>query len=281
MISLGLVAQSGGGVEGAIAGVAGIPVAFVVGMVSFFTPCILPLLPGYISYVSGVTGEELESGAKRSRVLLGTLLFVLGFALIFTALGATASAVGGFLLDRFPLVERISGAFVIVMGVAFLLTVWTKRLMAASVSGSALAPVARGGLALARVMGGERGLSARPGAGVVGALPLGAAFAVTWTPCVGPGLATVLTIAGSEGSAGRGAILLFSFSLGFGLWFVLGGLAFRRASRAVTAIRRHLTSLTFVGGVFLLAIGILLITNQWANLMAPFRRWLVRFTPPI
>ncbi len=277
-----VIAQAAEGVEGAIAGAAGVPVAFVVGMVSFFSPCILPLLPGYLSYVSGVSGEELSSGARRSRVFLGTLLFVLGFALIFTALGATTSAVGGFLFDHFGLVERISGVLVIAMGVAFLLTVSTKRLMAATESGGPLAPVARSGLAVARVMGAERGVGTRAAsAGLVGALPLGAAFAVTWTPCVGPGLATVLTIAGSEGSAARGAILLFSFSLGFGLWFVLGGLAFGRATRAVAAVRRHITALTLVGGVFLIAIGVLLVTDQWGNLLAPVRRWLVRFTPPI
>ena len=275
-----LLAQSNG-VEDAIAGAAGIPVAFVVGMVSFFTPCILPLLPGYLSYVSGVSGEELEAGARRSRVLVGTLLFVLGFALIFSTLGATASAIGGFFLDNFPLVERISGVFVIVMGIAFLLTISTRWLMTTGESGGVLAPVARGGLVVARVVGQERGMHGRPSAGVIGALPLGAAFAVTWTPCVGPGLATVLTIAGSEGSAARGALLLFSFSLGFGFWFVLGGLAFRRATRAVAAIRRRMTALTLVGGVFLVTIGVLLVTNQWGNLLAPIRRWLVRFTPPI
>lgn len=278
---IAILAQSSGGVEGAIAGAAGVPVAFVVGMVSFFTPCCLPLLPGYLSYVSGVSGEELELGTRRRRVFLGTLLFVVGFALIFTALGATSSVIGGFLFDHFSLVERLSGVFVIAMGIAFLLTVWTKRLMTLSESGGALAPVARGGLAVARVVGAERGVGTRASAGLVGALPLGAAFAVTWTPCVGPGLATVLTIAGSEGSAARGALLLFSFSLGFGLWFILGGLAFGRATRAVAAVRRHIAAMTLAGGVFLIAIGVLLVTNQWGNLLAPVRRWLVRFTPPI
>ena len=278
---IAILAQSSGGVEGAIAGAAGVPVAFVVGMVSFFTPCCLPLLPGYLSYVSGVSGEELELGTRRRRVFLGTLLFVVGFALIFTALGATSSVIGGFLFDHFSLVERLSGVFVIAMGIAFLLTVWTKRLMTLSESGGALAPVARGGLAVARVVGAERGVGTRASAGLVGALPLGAAFAVTWTPCVGPGLATVLTIAGSEGSASRGALLLFSFSLGFGLWFILGGLAFGRATRAVAAVRRHIAAMTLAGGVFLIAIGVLLVTNQWGNLLAPVRRWLVRFTPPI
>jgi cytochrome c-type biogenesis protein len=270
-----------GGVQGAVSGAAGIPVAFFVGVLSFFTPCILPLLPGYLSYVSGVSGEELESGLKRSRVLAGTFLFVLGFALIFTALGASASALGGFFLDRLPLIERIAGVFVILMGIAFLLTVSTRRLLVMSDAGGARAFAARGGLAVARVVGQERGFEHRTSAGVFGALPLGMAFAVTWTPCVGPGLGTILTLAGTEGSAGRGALLLFSFSLGFGVWFVLGGLAFRRAMRAVGAIRRHLPALTLVGGVLLIAIGVLLVTGVWNDLLAPFRTWLNRFTPPI
>jgi cytochrome c-type biogenesis protein len=276
-----VLAQTSSGVEGAISGVAGIPVAFFVGVLSFFTPCILPLLPGYISYVSGVSGEELEAGTKRKRVLAGTLLFTLGFALVFTALGAATSVVGGWLLDHFSVVNRIAGVFVILMGVAFLLTVSTRWLVAATQTGGVRAAAAKSGLVLARFVGQERGLEGRPSAGLIGALPLGAAFAVTWTPCVGPGLATILTLAGSEGSALRGAILLFSFSLGFGIWFVLGGLAFRRATGAVSAIRRHLPALTFIGGVFLIAIGVLLVTNQWGNLLAPFRRWLARFTPPI
>jgi len=280
-VSLAIVLAQSGGIERAVSGAAGVPVAFFVGVVSFFTPCILPLLPGYLAYVSGVSGEELESGAKRSRVLAGTLLFTLGFALIYTALGATASAVGGFFLDRLPLIERAAGVFVIVMGVAFLLSASTKRLIAVSERPGATGAAARGGLVLARIVGQERGHGVRASPGVLGALPLGAAFAVTWVPCVGPGLAVILTLASSEGSAARGALLLFSFSLGFGVWFVLGGLAFRRATRAVAAIRRHLSVLTAIGGVFLIAIGVLLVTNKYANIIAPFRTWLNRFTPPI
>jgi cytochrome c-type biogenesis protein len=280
-VNVFVLGEASSGVQGAISGAAGIPVAFFVGVLSFFTPCILPLLPGYISYVSGVSGEELEAGTQRKRVLAGTLLFTLGFALVFTALGAATSAVGGFLLDRFALVERVAGGFVVLMGIAFLLTVSTRWLVAASEKGGVRAAAARGGLVLARVIAQERGPGRHASAGLIGALPLGMAFAVTWTPCVGPGLATILTLAGSEGSVLRGAILLFFFSLGFGMWFVLGGLAFRRATGAVAAIRRRLPLLTFVGGVFLVAIGILLLTNQWGNLLAPFRRWLARFTPPI
>jgi len=280
-----LIAQtSSGGVEGAISGVAGIPVAFFVGMVSFFTPCILPLLPGYLSYVSGVTGEELQTGAHRSRVLVGTLLFVIGFASVFTLLGyATASATNrlGFLLDNLSVVNRIAGVFVIVMGLAFLSTVFAGTLQKWNEPGGVRSTFAGAGLAFGRFFAMERRIEGRPGVGVVGALPLGAAFAVGWTPCVGPGLATILTLAATERSGLRGAVLLLSFSLGFGVWFVLGGLAFRRATRAVAFLRRHMRALTLVGGTFLLTIGILLVTNYWGNVIAPLQRWLVRYTAPI
>lgn len=281
-MNVGFLAQ--GGVEGAVSGAAGIPVAFLVGVVSFFTPCVLPLLPGYLSYVSGVSGQELESGTRTSRVFIGTSLFVLGFGTVFTLLGyAVASATDrlGFVLDRFSLVTRIAGVFVIVMGLAFLSTLFVKRLQSWKEDGGPKAAIAGAGLTFARLFGTERRLEARPRAGVLGAFPLGAAFAVGWTPCVGPGLATIFAVAGSEGSGLRGAVLLASFSLGFGVWFVLGGLAFRRATRAVSFLRRHMRALTLVGGTFLLGIGILLVTNYWNTLLSPVRRWLVRFTPPI
>lgn len=276
-----ILAQSAG-VEGAIAGPAGIPVAFVVGMIGFLSPCCLPLLPGYISYMSGVGGEDLKAGAQRRRVLRATLLFVLGFAIIFTALGATASALGGFLLDRLSVINRVAGAFIIVMGLVFLSSLFARALTRLAGGDGSLVPrLARGGLRVVGVFMRERSLSARPAAGVKGALPLGMAFAVGWTPCVGPGLATILTVAGTEGSAGRGAVLLFSFSLGFGVWFILGGLAFRRALGAVKWVRRHVAVITAVGGLFMVTIGVLLVTNVWYTVLAPLRRLINNFAPPI
>jgi cytochrome c-type biogenesis protein len=280
-MTIALLAQ---GVEGAVSGAAGLPVAFFVGVASFFTPCILPLLPGYLSYVSGVSGQELETGAKRSRVFVGTVLFVLGFASLFTLLGyAVASATDrlGFLLDNFSIVTRVAGVFVILMGLAFLSTLSVRRLQGWRERGGVRAGIARVGLVFARVFGSERRLEIPSRVGVFGAFPLGAAFAVGWTPCVGPGLATIFAVASTEGSGLRGALLLLAFSLGFGVWFVLGGLAFRRATRAVAFLRRHMRGLTLVGGTFMLAIGILLVTDYWNTLLNPFRRWLVNFTPPI
>lgn len=277
-----LLAQTTESVQGAIAGPVGIPIAFVVGMISFFTPCILPLLPGYLSYVSGVSGEELEIGARRSRVLAGTLLFTLGFSIVFTMLGfATGSLTGSFGFLVGPAAERIAGVFVIVMGIAFLSTLYVRALERWRQSGGARGGVGRAGLAVARVFGAERRFEVRPAAGVAGALPLGAAFAVGWVPCVGPGLATILTIAGGEGSGVRAAALLLSFSFGFGVWFVLGGLAFKKATRATAFLRRNMRTLTAIGGAFLLTIGLLLVTNLWGDVMAPLRRWANRFVPPI
>lgn len=277
-----ILAQSSTGLETAILGPAGLLVAFFVGTVSFFTPCILPLLPGYLAYTSGVGGEELEAGHARRRVVGAIALFVLGFSLVFTALGATASALGGFLLDRFGLINRIAGAIVIVMGLAFLSGLALRRFHTWQDSeNAAVAAAGRAGARVAGVFMKERALEAKPRAGLAGALPLGAAFAVGWTPCVGPGLATILTLAATEGSAARGAALLFSFSIGFGVWFLLGGLAFRRVAAASERLRRHMGKLTAAGGVFLLAIGVLLVTNQWERLLAPLRRLIVNFTPPV
>lgn len=268
-------------IDDAVAGAAGIPLAFLIGMISFFSPCILPLVPGYLSFMSGVSGEDLSTGVQKKRVLAATSLFVLGFAIIFTALGATASAFGGLLLDHYVGLQRVAGAIVIVMGLAFMTTLFVRPLQRMAGNGGAGAIVGRGLLKVAAVFTAERGVHAKPRAGLMGALPLGAAFAVSWTPCVGPGLATILTIASTEGSAAQGAVLLFSFSLGFGVWFVLGGIGFRKAMGAFAAVRRHMALLTAIGGAFLLTIGVLMVTNRWNDVIAPIRRLVVNFAPPI
>jgi cytochrome c-type biogenesis protein len=263
-------------------GAAGVPVAFFVGLVSFFSPCILPLVPGYLSYMSGVSGDELASGARRGRVVLATLLFVLGFAIVFTSLGAGLSAVGGYLFDHFNGINKIAGVIVILMGLLFLSTLAVRPLQRLAEQGSP--PVRRTSRGLLKVIGvfmQERGIHAPSRAGLVGALPLGAAFGVGWVPCVGPGYGAILTIAGTEGDVGRGALLLFAFSLGFGVWFVLGGIGFDKAMRAFGVIKRHLRTMTAIGGAFLLAIGVLLVTNQWNEVLAPLRRLINQWTPPV
>ncbi len=249
-------------VEGALLGPVGIVVAFLVGVISFFSPCILPLLPGYLSFVSGLSSEEMDSTRGRRRVVAGTSLFVLGFAVVFTALGASAGAVGQFLFEpgsgRFALVNRIAGGIVIVMGLAF------------------LAPSLMRFLEVER-----RPLMSKVKPGLPSAFPLGLAFAVGWTPCVGPGLGVILTLGAAEGTVVQAMLLLFFFSLGFGVWFILAGLGFRRAVGASHWLRQHTRVLQAVGGTFMLAIGGLLVSGLWEELLAPLRRLINTFAPPV
>jgi cytochrome c-type biogenesis protein len=254
----GLIATSTG-VRGALLGPVGFIVAFFVGTVSFFSPCILPLLPGYLSFVSGLSGEEAEqSKAARRRMLLGIGLFVLGFATMFTALGIAASVVGSFLLNHLVGINRIAGAVVIVMGLAFLVP--------------GLFPF------LERE---RRPFFNRVRPGVAGAYPLGLAFAAGWTPCVGPGLGVMLTLGLTEGQAWRAGLLLFFFSMGFGVWFLLAGLGLRRAFAASGWLRARLRIVQTIGGTLMIAIGVLLVTDQWNNVIAPLQRLVNRFAPPI
>lgn len=253
-----MIAQASGGVEGALLGPVGFVVAFFVGTISFFSPCVLPLLPGYLSFVSGLTGEEVDQGKGRAKVLLGIGLFILGFAIMFTALGAVASAVGGALVRNLSAVNRIAGGVVIVLGLSFMV----PRLF----------PFFERE---------RRPFFSRVKPGVAGALPLGLAFAAGWTPCVGPGLGVMLSLGFAEGSVGRASLLLFFFSLGFGVWFLLAGLGLRKAMGASGWLRRNARALQIAGGGFMLVIGLLLVTDQWANVMAPLTRLVNRFAPPI
>ena len=252
------IAPSEPSLEGSLLGPAGFLIAILVGMISFFSPCILPLLPGYLSFVSGLSGEEMERGVARRKVILGTTLFTLGFATVFTGLGASASLAGSFLTDNLPTINRIAGVIVIVMGLAF------------------MAPQTMRFLEVER-----RPLMNRVKPGVGGAFPLGLAFAVGWTPCVGPGLGIMLTLGAAEGRVASGALLLFFFSIGFGVWFVLAALGMRHALGASAWLRKHTRTLQAVGGAFLLVLGVLLVTDLWNELINPLRRLIQNFIPPV
>jgi cytochrome c-type biogenesis protein len=227
-----------------------VALAFVAGVVSFTSPCCLPLMPGYLSYVSGVAGEDGGGVAIRTRVVSASLLFVLGFAAIFTILGASASALGGLLLRNRPAVMAVAGTSVIVMGLA---TAGVLRI-------PFLYREAR--LDLTRI-----------GRGPAGAIPLGMAFALGWTPCIGPVLAGILTAAAATRTAWTGAALLLVYSLGLGVPFVLLALGFHRAGRAFGWLRRHGRTIERVGGGVLVLMGILMITGQWTRLFTPLIRW--------
>jgi len=236
-----------------------VALALVAGVVSFTSPCCLPLMPGYVAYVSGVAAEGEGSVLVRRRVLGAALLFVLGFATVFTLLGAGASVAGAVLLRNRLVIEKVAGAFVIAMG---LVTIGLLRI-------PFLYREAR--LDLRRVR-----------TGPLGAVPLGMAFAIGWTPCIGPVLAGILTAAATTRTAWTGAGLLFVYSLGLGIPFLLLAWGQARATRAFGWFRRHGRAIERVGGAVLLLMGGLMIAGQWTRLFIPLIRWFARSGwPPI
>ena len=227
-----------------------LPVAAAAGVVSFFSPCVVPLLPGYLSYVTGLSAAELGS-ERRGRMLAGTLLFVLGFTAVFVLTGVTFGAAGEALLAHQKLITRVLGGVTIVLGLAFL--GWFGFLQR--------------DLRMHRV----------PAVGIAAAPLLGILFGFGWTPCIGPTLGAVLTLAANEGGVGRGAVLAVVYSLGLGVPFILAALAFRRMLGAVAWVRRHQLLVMRIGGVMLVAVGVLLVTGVWEDLTAALRNWVSDF----
>jgi cytochrome c-type biogenesis protein len=231
--------------------------AFAAGVLGFLSPCVVPLIPGYLSFVSGLQLTEMSMEERRrhlGRVLLATSLFVLGFSTIFTALGASASALGSIVLDNRLLLTRLGGAIVIFMGLAVL--------------GIIKVP----GLYRERRFQMER----RP-LGLLGAFPVGMAFGFAWTPCVGPVLTAVLTLAAASQTAAAGALLLFAYSLGLGLPFLITAALMTAAFDTMGWLRRNARSVSTISGVFLLVMGMAMVTdmlfslNTWILRLVPFR----------
>ncbi len=219
-------------------------VAFGAGIISFLSPCVLPLVPGYLSMMSGLSAADLDGG--RVRLLRATLLFVAGFTVVFVALGAGASAVGRTLLDHQRGLNQIAGVLVIAMGVVV------------------------AGLLSPAVMQRERRVHVSPAALGGWAPPvMGMAFAFGWSPCIGPVLAGVLTLASTEATIGRGVLLLAAYSLGLGVPFVASGLAFARLSRVFGWFKRHFRAVNLVSGALLVAFGTLLLLDRvfWLSLI--------------
>ena len=225
-----------------------LPIAFAAGLLAFLSPCVLPLAPGYISYITGLTGAEISEGRK-GRVLLGSILFVLGFSVVFVSYGALFGGAGALLLEYADWINRVLGVLVIVMGLAFM----------------GLIP------GLQR----EYRIHHVPRWGVAGAPILGVAFGIGWTPCIGPTLAAVQTLAFSEASAARGALLSLVYSIGLGVPFILLGLLFTRTARALKFLRTHTLVIMRVGGAMMVIVGVLLVTGAWTE----FTIWL-RVTLP-
>ena len=223
-----------------------LPVAVLAGLVSFFSPCVLPLLPGYLSYATGLGGAEIATGtARRRQVLAGTLGFVAGLALVFVASGALAGSVGAALVAWQRPLSMVAGLLAIGLGLVF--TGWL--------------PVA-----------GWRP-NVAPRLGVAASPLLGIVFALGWTPCIGPALSVVLSLALNEGTALRGGVLAFAYSLGLGLPFVVAGLAFDRLTGTLEWVKRHHRGIQVAGGVAMMLVGVLLVTGWWDVLMAALRQW--------
>ena len=221
--------------------------AFLVGFASFVSPCVLPLVPGYLSSVSGVPYAELRRGERKSRVVVPAVIFCLSFTVIFVALGMTASTLGSALADNRDLLNAVAGVIIVALGLLFVLTPFLPRL------GREWHPDA---------------LMARATAGPVLA---GAAFAVAWTPCVGPTLGSILTAAAAAPTMGRGGLLLAVYSLGLAVPFLLCALAFNRATTAFRWLRDRYLLVTAISGAVLIAMGVLMLTGQLTALNSEAR----------
>lgn len=214
-----------------------VPVALLAGLVSFASPCVLPLVPGYVGYVGGMAGAD---GAKRGRVVLGVALFVAGFTAVFVAMTAALSTVGIVLLQYQDIITRLLGVLVIFMGLAFI---------------GAVPFLTR-----------ERRLNVSPRAGLVGAPLLGITFGLGWAPCIGPTLAAVLALALDQADPTRAVILTIAYSFGLGLPFVAVAFGLRSSERMVAWMRRHRLAIMRFGGGLLVIIGLLLVSGVWTRL---------------
>jgi cytochrome c-type biogenesis protein len=229
-----------------------LPIAVLGGLVSFFSPCVLPLVPGYLSYVTGVSGTDLAE-ARRGRMVAGASLFVLGFTVVFVSGGALFGYWGSTLQENKDVLTKILGVLMVLMGVFFMgLMPWlTQR---------------------------EFRFHTKPATGLAGAPLLGALFGIGWTPCIGPTLSSVQTLAINEASAGRGAILTVAYCLGLGIPFVLAAVAFRRALGAFAWVKRHYVWVMRIGGIMMIVTGVLLLTGAWDRIVQEMQVWSNGFT---
>ena len=230
----------------------GFSIAFMAGVLSFLSPCVLPLVPSYLSFVTGMSLEDLQEGFDRRRVLTHSVLFVSGFTLIFVLLGAGATFVGSFLLANSDWIARIGGAVIIIFGLHLM-----------------------GVFQLLPLLREKRVHLANKPAGYVGTVGVGMAFGAGWTPCIGPVLGAIMTMAASQEQLGTGMLLLFVYSMGLAIPFLLAALALERFLRAFSRARRYLPLIQKAAGLLLVLLGILLVTGSFVVLAA----WLNRYTP--
>lgn len=223
---------------------AAMAVAALAGVLSFFTPCVLPLVPGYVSYVTGLAGDDLERDGAKGRILLGSSLFVVGFTAVFTFVTfAAASLVAPLYLDYQEWIIRGAGVLIILMGLIFM-----------------------GAIPYGRTLQ----LKKRPSTGLVGAPLFGAVFALTWAPCISPALTAIMALSVTQGGTARGVTLIIVYSLALGLPFIIFAVGMRRLMGVFQFFRRHSRKITIAGGVMLVALGVLMASGGWIT----FINWL-------
>ncbi|MBI5477010.1 MAG: sulfite exporter TauE/SafE family protein [Ignavibacteriales bacterium] len=232
----------------------GIFAAFTAGLISFISPCVLPIVPGYLSFISGISFDEMQSGDNRGkirkRILLNVLFFIIGFSIVFIALGASATAIGQFLQEQMKIISKIAGIIIIIFGIHMVgiykipFLNYEKRF---HTSGKSM--------------------------GMISAMVIGFAFAFGWTPCIGPFLATILLYASRQETIGQGIILLSAYSLGLGIPFFLAGLSVSFFLDIFNKFKKHLHKVEIVGGILLILFGVLIMTNYLTILSGYFAKW--------
>jgi cytochrome c-type biogenesis protein len=238
-----------------------IPLAALAGLVSFLSPCVLPLVPGYLGFVSGMVGKSPSANVEkdsisRQRILLGTLLFVLGFSAVFVSYGSLFGALGSLIYGRNgQILQQVLGGLIVVLGLVMMgQFAWLQRSIKPSWS---------------------------PRAGLIGAPILGIAFALGWTPCIGPTLSAVLSLAASTGSALRGSILALAYSLGLGLPFLAIAAGLGWAAKSVNFVRKNIRVFNLIGGGLLVVLGLLMATGIWNLLIAQIQEAIVGYLPAL
>lgn len=229
-----------------------LPVALLAGLVSFFSPCVVPLLPGYLSYATGLGAAEVVEGTpRRGRMLAGASLFVLGFAVVFVITGVVAGSAGKLLAEYRSMITRVLGVMIIVLGLIF----------------AGVLQIGQRDLRIHRI----------PTVGVAVAPLVGVVFALGWTPCLSPTLGVVVNLGFNEGTALRGGLLGFVYALGLGIPFVIAGLAFTKMAGTIAFLRERQLLIMRIGGISMIIVGLLLVTGTWNALTAILRQWASNF----
>ena len=224
--------------------------AFLAGLFSFVSPCVLPLVPGYISFISGISLEEIEKGEKqyKSKVIISSIFFILGFSLVFTLLGATATLLGSYLLEKAYILEKIAGIIIIIFGIHM------------------------SGLYRIKFLDYEKRMYAKTKSIniIIGPFLMGLAFAFGWTPCVGPILAGILIYAGTQNTVYQGILLLIIYSAGLGIPFLLTALALNKFYQFSNKIKKYFNTIEIVGGTLLILFGFLILTDNFYRIVSYF-----------